>query len=109
MPLVTGFVRDQFANGRRFRILNIVDAWRYLVGGQPDPVALHRAGTDAEWLLRNVTGRRMRHELLNETLFFGLDHASGQHRGGPTTTTANARILGHLTPVAYAANLTAIG
>lgn len=54
---------------------------------------------------------RVRDELLNETLFFGLDHAR-------TTITAWAddyneerphSALGYITPAAYAADLTATG
>jgi putative transposase len=35
---------------------------------------------------------RMRDELLNEILFFGLDHPAPRLRIGPATTTANVRI-----------------
>jgi putative transposase len=52
---------------------------------------------------------RMRDELLNETLFFGLDHAQttiaewadDYNRSRPHSA------LGYITPAAYAANLTA--
>jgi putative transposase len=38
-------------------------------------MALHRAGqADAKWLRDSLNGR-MRDELLNDGLFFGLDHA----------------------------------
>ena len=51
---------------------------------------------------------RMRDELLNESLFFGLDHARTKSRTGLTITTARPHsALGYLTPAAYAANLSA--
>jgi putative transposase len=52
---------------------------------------------------------RMRDELLNESLFFGLDHA--RTRIADWADDYNDRrlrsALGYLTPAAYAANLTA--
>ncbi|ESZ68716.1 transposase IS511 [Mesorhizobium sp. L103C105A0] len=98
------FVHDQFACGRRFRVLNIVDdvtrecladrpprqarhdrirprrrvhleRHSRLGEGSSGGMALHRAGqADAERLVESFNGR-MRDELLNESLFFGLDHA----------------------------------
>ena len=54
---------------------------------------------------------RMRDELLNETLFFDLDHA--RQAISEWTTDYNLRrphsSLGYLTPVAFAAGLTATG
>jgi transposase InsO family protein len=117
------FIHDQFANGRRFRILNIVDdvtreylaaipdtsisgqrvAWELtaLIGrrGKPEMIVSDN-GTELtshailawcaehriEWHyiapgkpmqngdIESLNGR-MRDELLNESLFFGLDHA----------------------------------
>ena len=54
---------------------------------------------------------KMRDELLNETLFFGLDHA--REVVGRWVTDYNAArphsALGYLTPAAFAAQLTAMG
>jgi putative transposase len=51
----------------------------------------------------------MRDELLNESLFFGLDHA--RKRSADWANDYNGQrphsALGYLTPTAYAANLTA--
>jgi putative transposase len=151
------FVHDQFANGRRFRILNIVDdvtreclaaipdtsisgrrvareltalmvrrgkpgmivsdngteftsramlawaqdnsvAWRFIAPGKPMQNAF----------CESFNGR-MRDELLNESLFFGLDHARAKIANW--VNDYNQRrphsALGYLTPAAYAANLTA--
>jgi putative transposase len=53
----------------------------------------------------------MRDELLNETLFFGLDHA--REKVSVWVSDYNYRrphsSLGYATPAEYAANLTAIG
>jgi putative transposase len=55
--------------------------------------------------------RRMRDELLNETLFFGLDHARAKI--GVWANDYNHQrphsSLGYATPVEYAANLAATG
>jgi hypothetical protein len=52
---------------------------------------LHCAGKPrAEWLLREFQ-RRIRDELLNKSLFFGLDHARTKSRTGPTITTSSVR------------------
>ena len=52
---------------------------------------------------------RMRDELLNETLFFGLDHARGKIAAWADDYNSQRphSSLGYLTPAAYAANLTA--
>jgi putative transposase len=151
------FVHDQFACGRRFRVLNIVDdVTRECLAAIPDTSISGRRvarelteligrrgkpgmivsdhGTEftsnailawskdhrVEWhyiapgkpmqngFCESFNGR-MRDELLNETLFFGLDHAR--------TTIAEwaddynqqrpHSALGYITPAAYAANLTA--
>ena len=132
------FVHDQFACGRRFRILNIVDdVTRECLAAVPDtsisgkrvareltPMIARRGkpgmivsdnGTEftsnailclgersigSNWryiapgkpmqngFCESFNGR-MRDELLNETMFFGLDHASSEDRRvGRTTTTA---------------------
>ncbi len=153
------FVHDQLADGRRFRILNILDdvtkeclaavadtsisgkrvvrelsaliarrgkpamivsdngteltssavlswcaqhqiAWHYIALGKPTQ----------NGICESFQGR-MRDELLNETLFFGLDHARSAlarwvvdyNEQRPHST------LGYQTPVAYAAHLTATG
>jgi putative transposase len=151
------FIHDQFASGRRFRILNVVDdVTRECLAAVPDTSISGRRvarelttlieqrgkpglivsdnGTEftsnamlawgreagVEWhfiapgkpmqngFCESFNGR-MRDELLNETLFFGLDQAR--------TTLArwvvdyNERrphsALGYLPPAAYAANLAA--
>jgi len=153
------FVHDQFACGRRFRILDIVDdvtreclaapldtsisgkrvarelttliakrgkpgmivsdngteftsnailswasehriEWRYIAPGKPMQ----------NGFCESFNGR-MRDELLNETLFFGLDHARAKidvwandyNHQRPHSS------LGYATPVEYAANLAATG
>jgi putative transposase len=153
------FVHDQFACGRRFRILNVVDdvtreclaaiadtsisgkrvareltaliarrgrpgmvvsdngteftsnailtwasenriEWRYIAPGKPMQ----------NGFCESFNGR-MRDELLNETLFFGLDHARAKI--GAWVNDYNHQrphsSLGYLTPANYAANLTATG
>jgi len=153
------FVHDQFACGRRFRILNIVDdVTRECLAAIPDTsISGQRAARELstliarrgkpgmivsdngaeftsnavlswssenriEWryiapgkLMQNgfceSFNGRMRDELLNETLFFGLDHA--REKIGAWTQDYNHRrphsALGHATPAAFAANLTATG
>src|SRR5690606_31850950 len=72
------FVHDQFACGRRFRMVNIEFTsnailawskdqrveWHYIAPGKPMQ----------NGYVESFNGR-MRDELLNESLFFGLDHA----------------------------------
>jgi putative transposase len=151
------FVHDQFACGRRFRVLNIVDdvtreclaaiadtsisgrrvarELTELIGRRGKPgMIVSDHGTEftsnailawsqdhrVEWhyiapgkpmqngFCESFNGR-MRDELLNETLFFGLDHAQATiaewaddyNRSRPHSA------LGYITPAAYAANLTA--
>jgi transposase InsO family protein len=151
------FVHDQFASGRRFRILNIVDdVTRECLAAIPDTSISGRRvareltalieqrgrpgmivsdnGTEFTsnavlgWAQENkitwhfiAPGKpmqngfcesfngRMRDELLNESLFFSLDHArtkiadwAGDYNGQRPHSA-----LGYLTPAAYAANLTA--
>ena len=153
------FVHDQFANGRRFRILNIVDdVTKECLGAILDTSISGRRvareltaiidrrskpgmivsdnGTEftcnamlawckdmnVNWhfiapgkpmqngFIESFNGR-MRDELLNETLFFDLDHA----RQAISEWTADYNLqrphssLGYLTPAAFAANLTATG
>jgi len=151
------FVHDQFACGRRFRILNVVDdVTRECLAAIPDTSISGRRvarelttlieqrgkpgmivsdnGTEftsnamLAWAEQHIIdwhfiapgkpmqngfcesfNGRMRDELLNETLFFGLDHArtciidwaDDYNRQRPHSA------LGYLTPAAYAANLTA--
>jgi putative transposase len=151
------FVHDQFACGRRFRILNVVDdVTRECLAAIPDTSISGRRvarelttlieqrgkpgmivsdnGTEftsnamLAWAEQHIIdwhfiapgkpmqngfcesfNGRMRDELLNETLFFGLDHARTRiidwaddyNRQRPHSA------LGYLTPAAYAANLTA--
>jgi putative transposase len=153
------FVHDQFACGRRFRILDIVDdVTRECLAAPPDTsisgkrvarelttliakrgkpgMIVSDNGTEftsnailswasehrIEWryiapgkpmqngFCESFNGR-MRDELLNETLFFGLDHARAKidvwandyNHQRPHSS------LGYATPVEYAANLAATG
>ena len=151
------FVHDQFACGRRFRILNIVDdVTRECLAAIPDTsISGRRVARELTTLIEQrgkpgmivsdngteftsnamlawteehkitwhfiAPGKpmqngfcesfngRMRDELLNETLFFGLDHA--RTRIADWADDYNDQrphsALGYLTPAAYAANLTA--
>jgi putative transposase len=153
------FVHDQLANGRRFRVLNIVDdvtreclaaipdtsisgrrvareltaliAWRGKPGlivsdngteftsnamfawQREHEVAWHfiAPGKPMQNGFCESFNGRMRDELLNESLFFGLDHARA--RIANWVEDYNQRrphsALGYLTPVGYAASLTATG
>ncbi len=153
------FVHDQLANGRRFRILNIVDdVTRECLAAVPDTSISGRRVTRELTALVARRGKprlivsdngteftsnamftwqhehkitwhyiapgkpmqngfcesfngRMRDELLNESLFLGLDHA--RNRIARWVTDYNQRrphsALGYLTPAAYAATLTATG
>ena len=151
------FVHDQFANGRRFRVLNIVDdVTRECLAAIPDTsisgkrvvreldalvarrappktivsdngteftsnaVLIWAARAKLDWhyiergkptqnsFVESFNGR-MRDELLNETLFFHLDHAreaiaawaSDFNQSRPHSS------IGYLTPAAYAATFTA--
>jgi len=151
------FVHDQFAQGRRFRILNIVDdvtrvclaaipdtsisgkrvarELTMLIGtrGKPQMIVSDNGteftsnamlgwakdhGVDWHYIapgrpmqngyIESFNGR-MRDELLNESLFLGLDHA--RTRIADWANDYNLRrphsALGYLTPAAYAANLSA--
>lgn len=151
------FVHDQFASGRRFRILNIIDdvtkeclaaipdtsisgrrvarelagiiCWRgkpgmivsdhgteftsnaMLAWTQAAGVAWHfiAPGKPMQNGICEAFNGRMRDELLNETLFYDLDHARSVV--AKWVTAYNERrphsALGYLTPAAYAATLTA--
>ena len=153
------FIHDQMANGRRFRILNIVDDFTHeCLGAVPDvsisgvrvvrelSAIVHRHGkprtiisdngteltcnavlawsaeTGVEWhyiapgkptqnaYVESFNGR-MRDELLNETLFFGLSHAR-RTIAGWVEDYNNARphsSLNYSTPAAFAAQFTASG
>lgn len=151
------FVHDQFACGRRFRILNVVDdVTRECLAAIPDTSISGRRvarelttliarrgkpgmivsdngteftsnaifawmkGTDVTWhfiapgkpmqngFCESFNGR-MRDELLNESLFFGLDHA--RIKIADWVKDYNHRrphsAIGYLTPTVYAANLSA--
>ncbi len=153
------FVHDQFACGRRFRVLNIVDdVTRECLAAVPDTsISGHRVarelteliarrgkpgmivsdhGTEftsnailawskdhkVEWhyiapgkpmqngYVESFNGR-MRDELLNESLFFGLDHArSAIAEWAEDFNTARPHSsLGYQTPAAYAKVITATG
>jgi len=153
------FVHDQFACGRRFRILNVVDdVTRECLAAIPDTsisgkrvarelttliarrgkpgMIVFDNGTEftsnailswtsehrIEWRyiapgkpmqngFRESFNGRMRDELLNETLFFGLDHARAKI--GVWANDYNHErphsSLGYATPAEYAANLAATG
>jgi len=153
------FVHDQLSNGRRFRILNILDdvtkeclaavpdtsisgkrvvreldaviarrgmpglivsdngteftsnavfgwaqghwiAWHYIAPGKPMQNGICEAFNG-----------RMRDELLNETIFYDLDHARAVLARWVKSYNDERphSALGYLTPAAYAANLTATG
>lgn len=153
------FVHDQFVQGRRFRIFNVIDdvtkeclaavvdtsisgrrvareltalvarrgspglivsdhgteftsnamlawseetgvPWHFIAPGKPMQNGICEAFNS-----------KMRDELLNETLFFGLDHArSAVARWVADYNSARPHsALGYQTPVAYAAQLTAMG
>jgi putative transposase len=151
------FVHDQFANGRRFRVLNVVDdVTRECLAAIPDTsisgrrVARELAGLIERrgkpgmivsdngteftsnamfaWTQDNAIvwhfiapgkpmqngfcesfNGRMRDELLNETLFFDLDHV--RTKLARWVSDFNLRrphsALGYMTPAAFAATLTA--
>lgn len=149
------FVHDQFANGRRFRILNIVDdVTRECLASVPDTsisgvrvareltalieergkpgMIVSDNGTEftsnailawaserrIDWhyiapgkpmqnaYVESFNGR-MRDELLNEALFFGLDHARETLTAWVLdyNTERPHSALGYLTPTAFAAGL----
>jgi transposase InsO family protein len=152
------FVHDQFASGRRFRILNVVDdVTRECLAAIPDTsIAGRRVARELTALIKRrgkpgvivsdngteftcnamlswaqdhqvawhfiAPGKpmqngfcesfngRMRDELLNETLFLGLDHA--RVKLANWVNDYNHRrphsALAYLTPAAYAASLPAI-
>jgi len=152
------FVHDQMANGRRFRVLNIVDdVTRECLAAIPDTsisgtrvareltALIERRGRPAMIVSDNGTeltsnailawagahkidwhyiqpGRpmqnayvesfngRMRDELLNETLFFGLDHARAELAAWVADYNEERphSALGYLAPSAFAAKLRSI-
>ena len=153
------FVHDQFACGRRFRILNIVDdVTRECLGAIPDTsisgvrvareltaiveqrgkpkMIVSDHGTEltsnailawskdtcVEWhyiapgkptqngYIESFNGR-MRDELLNESLFLGLEHARRAIAAwvADYNTERPHSSLAYKTPAAYAANLSATG
>ena len=151
------FVHNQFANGRRFRILNVIDdVTRECLAAIPDTsisgrrvvrelgALIERRGKPGlivsdngteftsnvilAWAQENsitwhfiTPGKlmqngfcesfngRMRDELLNETLFFGLDHARTKitHWISDYNQRRPHSALGYQTSTAYAANLPA--
>ncbi len=153
------FVHDQFACGRRFRVLNVVDdVTRECLMAIPDTsISGRRVARELTALIarRGQPGlivsdhgteftsnamlawseeagvawhfsaprkpmqngiceafnSKMRDELLNETLFFGLDHARSVIAAWVTDYNANRphSALGYQTPAAYAAQLAATG
>jgi putative transposase len=153
------FVHDQFANGRRFRILTVVDdVTKECLGAIPDTsisgrrvareltAIIERRGKPGMIVSDNGTeftcnamlawckdykidwhfiapgkpmqngfiesfNGRMRDELLNETLFFGLDHALSVISAWVADYNDKRphSALAYLTPAAFAANLNATG
>ena len=153
------FVHDQFACGRRFRILNVVDdVTRECLAAVPDTsISGKRVARELTTLIEQrgkpgmivsdhgteltsnailawcaehrvawhyiAPGKpmqngfcesfngRMRDELLNESLFFGLDHARHVIAAWVEdyNTTRPHSSIGYRTPAAYAATLTATG
>lgn len=75
-------------------------AWHFIAPGKPMQNGICEAFNS-----------KMRDELLNETLFFGLDHArSAVSRWVADYNAARPHsALGYQTPAAYAAHLTAMG
>ena len=152
------FVHDQFAYGRRFRILNVVnDVTRECLAAIPDTsipgrrvareltALIDRRGKPSMIVSDNGTeftcnamltwsednqiawhfiapgkpmqngfcesfNGRMRDELLNETLYFGLDHARTKIAAWAHDYNSHRphSSLGYLTPAAYSADLTAM-
>jgi putative transposase len=153
------FVQDQCADGRRFRILNVIDdvtkeSLAAVVDtsisgqgvareqtalitrrGKPGVIGLDN-GTEftsnavQEWAEKMQAKRhyiapgkpmqngsceafngRMRDELQNETLFFGIDHAreAVARRTNTYNTERPHSALGYQAPAVYAAQLTATG
>ncbi|PZP19378.1 MAG: IS3 family transposase [Kocuria rhizophila] len=153
------FVQDQFADGRRFRILNVIDdvTKESLAAVVDTSISGHRVareltalierrgkpgvivsdnGTEftsnaiLEWAEKmkvkwhyiapgkpmqngncEAFNGRMRDELLNETLFFGIDHArEAVARWTHTYNTERPHsALGYQAPAVFAAQLTAMG
>jgi putative transposase len=151
------FVHDQFASGRRFRILNVVDdVTRECLAAIPDTsisgrrvareltMLIERRGRPGMIVSDNGTeftsnavlawaeehriswhfiapgkpmqngfcesfNGRMRDELLNESLFFNLDHARAKLTNWMTDYNQMRphSALGYQSPAAYAAHLTA--
>jgi len=116
----TDFVHDQLANGRRFRVLTIIDDvstecgpgqtssavgafiqaagldWRYIAPGKPTP----------ERLRREFPGR-MLGECLNQHLLFSMSRAGAVVADwvDDFNTARPHSAIGYMTPAAYAATL----
>lgn len=153
------FVHDQMANGRRFRVLNVIDDFTHeSLGAIPDTsisgkrvareltTIIERRGKPGMIVSDNGTeltsnaifawckdhkidwhyiapgkptqngfvesfNGKMRDELLNETLFFGLDHARSVIAAWMEdyNTTRPHSSLAYQTPAAYAAKFAATG
>lgn len=92
------FVHDQMTDGRRFRVLGVIDAcgveWRYIQPGKP-----------AQNAFAESFNGRLRDEPLNETLFRSLAQARlmlAAWRDDDNHLRPHGK-LGGLTPAAYAA------
>ena len=114
-------MHDQFANGQPFPILDIVDdVTKERLGAIPDTsisgrrvvrklTAIIASGKPMQNGFVESFNGRMRDELLNETVFFDLDHARAKIAGWVSDFNLQRphSSLGYLTPAAFAANLTA--
>jgi putative transposase len=157
-PWSVDFVGDKFAQGRRFRSVNVIDdvtkeclaaVVNTLISGRRVArelsVLIPRRGWAELFVSHHCTeftskamlawteetrverfvgpgkpmqngiceafNSRMRDDLLNESLFFNLDHAGSAvaRRVANYNLARRHSTLGHLTPAAYAAQLTAMG
>ena len=102
------FVHDQFACGRRFRVLNVVDdVTRECLAAIPDTsISGRRVARELTALIERRG--RMRDEFLNETLFRNLAHARDLIAAWVTdyNTARPHSALGYQTPAGFALHLT---
>lgn len=120
------FVYDQFAQGRRFRIFNVIDdvtkeclaavvdtSNAMLASFEKVAVAWHSIapGKPMQNGICEAFNSKMGDELLNETLFFSLNHARSTVAGwvADINATRPHSALGYQTPAAFATKLAAKG